>query len=152
MESGLYLPEGAKEEASEALLGEVLEVARTMPQPARFFEEKDEDGPDITGGDFGTNVSGIPMGSMVLFAKNRGVTIPWGRDPPAPLRASHPGSRPRDLGERAPMSARWFSLVLSGAILIAPLAHAPTVKAEDPRRPKAWTLGRRGPPDPRPLE
>lgn len=59
---GLYLPAGAKDSLSQAGYGRVIEVARaTIP---------DEEG-------FGTNVSGIPHGSNVLFPKERGLTVPW---------------------------------------------------------------------------
>jgi co-chaperonin GroES (HSP10) len=73
-ESGLYLPAGAKDSHSEALLGEVVEVARTMPKAAHFDdgEDDDDDKPDL-----GENVSGIPVGAQVLFAKDQGVTVPW---------------------------------------------------------------------------
>lgn len=73
-ESGLYLPAGAKDSHSEALLGEVVEVARTMPKAAYVIDdgEDDDDKPDL-----GENVSGIPVGAQVLFAKDQGVTVPW---------------------------------------------------------------------------
>lgn len=61
--SGLYVPASAlKEDAVEALYGEVLEVARA------------EGGSDELGG---TNVSGIPHGAKVLFAPDSGVRVPW---------------------------------------------------------------------------
>ena len=28
-------------------------------------------------GDFGPNVSGVPLGANVLFEKDRGVAVPW---------------------------------------------------------------------------
>lgn len=75
LESGLFLPEGAKENTREALLGEVVEVARTMPKLDLAIDEdedEDEDDPDL-----GRNVSGIPLGAKVLFGKHRGLTVPW---------------------------------------------------------------------------
>jgi len=60
-ETGLYLPEGAKEKQSEALYGEVIEVARDKPTS----EERAE------------NISGVPNGARVLFKKEAGVKVPW---------------------------------------------------------------------------
>jgi len=60
-DTGLYLPEGAKERHDEALYGEVIEVARDKPTT----EERAE------------NVSGVPHGSRVLFKKSAGVRVPW---------------------------------------------------------------------------
>jgi chaperonin GroES len=63
-ESGLYLPQGAKERSQEALFGEVVEVARAeASNPA-------EEG-------FGVNVAGVPHGAKILFQKNAGVKVPW---------------------------------------------------------------------------
>jgi chaperonin GroES len=62
-DSGLYLPQGAKEKTQEALYGEVVEVARAEPTDPR--EE------------FGVNVAGVPHGAKVLFGKNAGVKVPW---------------------------------------------------------------------------
>ncbi len=73
LDSGLYLPKGAKDDASEAVLAEVLEVARTMPDTVIYYDD-DEDG---VGHLDGENVSGIPINSKVLFAKERGTRIPW---------------------------------------------------------------------------
>ena len=73
-ESGLYLPAGAKESHSEALLAEVVEVARTQSQTA-YISDDDDDDDDRPG--LGENVSGIPVGAQVLFAKDQGVTVPW---------------------------------------------------------------------------
>lgn len=78
LESGLFLPEGAKESTRDAALGEVVEVARTMPKldlnnlSIDDDEDEDEDDPDL-----GRNVSGIPLGAKVLFGKHRGLTVPW---------------------------------------------------------------------------
>jgi co-chaperonin GroES (HSP10) len=72
-ESGLFLPQGVKEASSEALLGEVLEVARTMPKTEAMAGEDDDDD-DV---DLGKNVSGIPLGANVLFEKEKGVAVPW---------------------------------------------------------------------------
>jgi len=74
-ESGLFLPAGAKEDHSEALLGEVIEVARSMPKGGTPQGERDDD--DETSADLGVNVSGIPLGAQVLFAKEQGTTVPW---------------------------------------------------------------------------
>ena len=60
-DSGLYLPEGAKESTQESLLGEVLNVASAID------DDTDEE----------TNISGIPEGALVLFGKDAGVKIPW---------------------------------------------------------------------------
>ena len=59
--SGLYVPENAKDNMSESLLAEVLEVASALD------DETDEE----------TNVSGIPQGAMVLIPKEIGTKIPW---------------------------------------------------------------------------
>ena len=72
-ESGLYLPAGAKDSHSEALLAEVVEVARTLPKAA-YIDDGDDDS-DRPG--LGENVSGIPVGAQVLFARDQGVTVPW---------------------------------------------------------------------------
>lgn len=78
LESGLFLPEGAKESSRQALLGEVVEVARTMPKVGYDLDdgETDEDDEDDNA-NFGENVSGIPLGAKVLFGKHRGLTVPW---------------------------------------------------------------------------
>lgn len=60
-EGGLYLPEGAKQALQEALLAEVLEVASAVD--AATDEE--------------TNVSGVPLGALVLVPKHAGVRVPW---------------------------------------------------------------------------
>ncbi len=60
-DAGLYLPAGAKEAQDEALYGEVIEVARDRP----------------TTDDIAENVSGVPLGSRVLFRKEAGVRVPW---------------------------------------------------------------------------
>lgn len=66
-DSGLYLPQGAKERMQEALYGEVLEVARAEA------EDPKEEG-------LGVNVSGVPHGARVLFSKAAGVRVPWEDD------------------------------------------------------------------------
>src|SRR5262249_38288746 len=66
-ESGLYLPAGAKEKMQESLYGEVIEVARAESSDPR------EDG-------LGVNVSGVPLGANVLFAKAAGIRVPWDDD------------------------------------------------------------------------
>lgn len=63
-DAGLYLPEGAKENMGESLLGEVLEVASAIDDDTR--EE--------------ANISGIPLGSLVLIPKRAGVRVPWDDD------------------------------------------------------------------------
>ena len=60
-ETGLYLPEGAKQSTDESLVGEVLEVASAVDD-----DTKEE-----------ANISGIPLGSTVLLPKSAGVTVPW---------------------------------------------------------------------------
>lgn len=60
-EGGLYLPEGAKQAMAESLLAEVIEVASAID------EHTDEE----------TNVSGIPLGALVLISKDVGVKVPW---------------------------------------------------------------------------
>jgi len=63
-ESGLYLPQGAKERSQEALFGEIVEVARAETS-------------DTNAGGFGVNVAGVPNGVKVLFQKTAGVKVPW---------------------------------------------------------------------------
>lgn len=60
-DTGLYLPEGAKENMNESLLGEVIEVASAID------DETTE----------AANISGIPLGSLVLLPKKAGVKVPW---------------------------------------------------------------------------
>lgn len=61
---GLYLPEGAKDSMNESLLAEVIEVASAIDD-----DTKEE-----------ANVSGIPLGSIVLIPKRAGVKVPWDDD------------------------------------------------------------------------
>lgn len=75
LESGLFLPEGAKEGLRQALLGEVVEVARTMAKVA--YELDDDDDDEDEGASLGENVSGVPLGAKVLFGKQRGLAVPW---------------------------------------------------------------------------
>ena len=75
LDSGLFLPEGAKENARQALLGEVVEVARTMPKVAYDIDDDDDD--DDESASLGENVSGVPLGAKVLFGKQRGLAVPW---------------------------------------------------------------------------
>lgn len=63
-DSGLYLPEGAKEASQESILGEVLEVARAYEVDQSGEEEE-------------VNVSGIPSGALVLLPKDAGIRVPW---------------------------------------------------------------------------
>jgi co-chaperonin GroES (HSP10) len=60
-DAGLYLPEGARENTNESLLGEVIEVASAV----------DEDTSEET------NISGIPFGALVLFPRKAGTRVPW---------------------------------------------------------------------------
>jgi co-chaperonin GroES (HSP10) len=60
-DGGLYLPESAKDSTAESLIAEVLEVA------SAHDHDKDE----------ATNISGIPLGSIVLIPKKSGTKIPW---------------------------------------------------------------------------
>lgn len=78
LESGLFLPEGAKENTRQALLGQVIEVARTMPKVAYELDDDDErGGVELESASLGENVSGIPVGAKVLFGKQRGLAVPW---------------------------------------------------------------------------
>jgi co-chaperonin GroES (HSP10) len=63
-DSGLYLPEGAKQASQESILGEVLEVASAY-EVAQSGEEEE------------VNVSGIPSGALVLLPKDAGIRVPW---------------------------------------------------------------------------
>jgi co-chaperonin GroES (HSP10) len=65
-DSGLYLPQGAKERTQESLYGEVVEVARAAPTDPKEG--------------FGANVAGVPHGARVLFAKHAGIRVPWNDD------------------------------------------------------------------------
>jgi len=60
-DSGLYLPEGSKSEHAESILAEVVEVASAID------EDTNEE----------TNISGIPMGALILVDSDAGVTVPW---------------------------------------------------------------------------
>ncbi len=60
-DSGLYLPEGAKESMQESVVAQVVEVASALDSDTS--EE--------------TNVSGIPLGATVLIPKSAGVRVPW---------------------------------------------------------------------------
>lgn len=60
-DAGLYLPEGAKAAGQESLIAEVIEVASASDN------QTDEE----------TNISGVPLNSMVLIAKDAGVKVPW---------------------------------------------------------------------------
>jgi len=63
-DGGLYLPEGAKQSMAESLLAEVIEVASATDD---HTEEE-------------TNISGVPLGALVLIPKHAGVRIPWDED------------------------------------------------------------------------
>lgn len=60
-DTGLYLPEGAKEATSQSVLCDVLEVASAHDEDTR--EE--------------ANISGIPLGAVILIPKKAGVKLPW---------------------------------------------------------------------------
>ena len=60
-EGGLYLPEGAKESTDESLMAEVVEVASALDDQTQ--EE--------------TNVSGVPLGALVLIPRRAGIRVPW---------------------------------------------------------------------------
>ena len=60
--TGLYLPEGVKEEHDDALYGQVIEVARANEDTEKTL---------------GENVSGVPVDAYVLFPKKDGLTVPW---------------------------------------------------------------------------
>lgn len=68
--AGLFLPAGAKEEHDDALYAEVVEVARAE---ARFIGVSDEK----ERATLGENVSGIPLGALVLIPKKAGLRVPW---------------------------------------------------------------------------
>ena len=80
-EAGLFLPQGVKEAHSAALLGEVVEVARTKPKASFSHDDASDDDArdddDDDDADLGENVSGVPLGTNVLFEKDRGVVVPW---------------------------------------------------------------------------
>lgn len=79
-EAGLFLPQGVKDAGAASLLGEVVEVARTMPKADTLLDDDDDDDDDDDAGsraDLGKNVSGVPLGAHVLFEKERGVAVPW---------------------------------------------------------------------------
>jgi co-chaperonin GroES (HSP10) len=63
-EAGLYLPEGAKDSMGESLLGEVIEVASAID------DETSEE----------ANISGIPMGAVILIPKRAGTKVPGDED------------------------------------------------------------------------
>lgn len=79
-EAGLFLPQGVKDDKAEALLGEVVEVARTMPKVDESLvdeDARDDADDDDERLDLGKNVSGVPLSANVLFEKERGVVVPW---------------------------------------------------------------------------
>ncbi|HQH25806.1 MAG TPA: co-chaperone GroES family protein [Oligoflexia bacterium] len=63
-DTGLYLPEGARQNMHESVLGEVIEVASAVDA------DSDEE----------ANISGVPEGSLVLIRRDAGVRIPWDDD------------------------------------------------------------------------
>jgi len=80
LESGLYLPATAVSTLPEAVLAEVVEVARTQPKtepPLASDGETDAADDDEAEVTLGQNVSGIPLGALVLFGRDHGVRVPW---------------------------------------------------------------------------
>lgn len=77
LDSGLFLPEGAKDDHAQAVLGQVVEVARTMPKVWTLQGSHAQDEGLSNEEALGTNVSGIPMEAMILFEKDKGVKVPW---------------------------------------------------------------------------
>lgn len=77
LDSGLFLPEGAKDDHAQAVLGEVVEVARTMPKVWNLQGERHGEDELSNEQALGTNVSGIPVDANILFEKNKGVKVPW---------------------------------------------------------------------------
>lgn len=63
-DTGLYLPEGAKQNMQESLLAQVVDVASAVD------DDTEEE----------ANVSGIPLGANVLIPKGSGVRVPWDDD------------------------------------------------------------------------
>ena len=63
-DGGLYLPEGSKQNLSESLIAQVVEVASAIDH------HTDEE----------ANISGVPLGSVVLIPKTAGVKVPWDDD------------------------------------------------------------------------
>lgn len=59
--TGLFLPPGAKDAVAQLAYAQVVEVARASSDEAEL----------------GANVSGVPDGSRILFAKDKGLAIPW---------------------------------------------------------------------------
>lgn len=60
-EGGLYLPDSVRDTMHESVLGEVVEVASAVD-----IDSEEE-----------TNVSGIPLGALVLIPRKAGVRVPW---------------------------------------------------------------------------
>ena len=60
-DGGLFLPEGAKQALQESVLAEIIEVACAIDDHSH--EE--------------TNVSGVPLGAIVLIPKTVGIKISW---------------------------------------------------------------------------
>ena len=63
-DSGLYLPETARNNDRESLLCDVIEVARAVD------DDTEED----------ANISGIPANSVVLIPLHSGIKVPWDED------------------------------------------------------------------------
>lgn len=59
--SGLFLPQGVQAKHQEACYAQVIEVARDT----------------LATDEIGENVSGVPLGVYVLFAKGAGLAVPW---------------------------------------------------------------------------
>jgi len=61
--AGLYLPQSVQDDGADAVFAEVVGVALAVPEHGDVLE--------------GSNVSGIPDGSKVLFAPEAGYRVPW---------------------------------------------------------------------------
>lgn len=73
--TGLYLPAGAKEEHDDAIYAEVVEVARAEDSEVGLYRAIDDESDHR--GTLGHNVSGVPLGAMILMPKRAGVRVPW---------------------------------------------------------------------------
>lgn len=60
-EGGLYVPESARSKMSASILAKVLEVASAVDDETHEM----------------ANISGIPLGALVLIGKNAGTQVPW---------------------------------------------------------------------------
>jgi co-chaperonin GroES (HSP10) len=65
-ETGLYLPETSKDNLNESVIGEVIAVASALDSSSSDDDSREE-----------VNISGIPLGSLVLVSRRSGVKVPW---------------------------------------------------------------------------